>query len=330
MKCPLSAPPKSAKSRLPRLAIVSMSQKMGVFAKEKAKTLPKVSSTPKTKGKQVAAKYLTTPRNKKILPNPDSFRSVQNPKPSTLAVPKHPSVVKALVFHSPKKAINLKTSVELRTPLTKRYQGMRKLEITSQRKRVLGYSSKPAKPLGQDSQKSLPLHSTTREKVPNKEKSKTKILPQLHSHNDKETKSLRPGKCKNKGNLHDCTAETILKYGDDTEGHLAADLVKEASYPASEVDSTSKEGSKGDFNTLKQSEQTSMGENDAPRSQALDKEDDSSEGNGSENVKESSENDEQDSNDTVDEFEPSEGATCEGQMTEYDDKENASAFDENR
>ncbi|CAK9151236.1 unnamed protein product [Ilex paraguariensis] len=79
IKCPLSAPPKSSKSRVSKLAVVSsLSQKMG---DDKANVMPltKLSATPKAKSKQVAAKYLTTPRNKKCPPNPNSFKSVQNP-----------------------------------------------------------------------------------------------------------------------------------------------------------------------------------------------------------------------------------------------------------
>ncbi|GFS34481.1 hypothetical protein Acr_00g0034170 [Actinidia rufa] len=109
-----------------------------VDGKGKAKPLSKLTSTSNAKGKQVAAKYLTTPRNKKCLPNPNSFRSVQNPKTTSIAVPKNRMVAKALVFHSPKKAISIKTSVELRTPLTKICEGMKRLEINGQRKRVLG------------------------------------------------------------------------------------------------------------------------------------------------------------------------------------------------
>ncbi|XP_019232954.1 PREDICTED: uncharacterized protein LOC109213591 [Nicotiana attenuata] len=142
IKCPLTVPAKSSKSRLSKLAVVSNISHKLIEDKEKISHPSKPTSTPKIKGKLVAAKYLTTPRNKKCLPNPNSFRSVQNPKPAALAVPKSRTIAKALVFHSPKKAISLKKSVELRTPLTKLCQGIKKLEISDQKKRVLGCSEK--------------------------------------------------------------------------------------------------------------------------------------------------------------------------------------------
>ncbi|KAK1359148.1 Neurofilament heavy protein [Heracleum sosnowskyi] len=146
MKCPLSAPVKSSRSRLPRLGMVSsMSQKM-LDVKEKVGSHPKInlSSTPMVKGKQVASKYMTTPRNKRNLSHQTSFRSVQNPRPSKIAVPKSRLVAKALVFRSPKKDIPNEAAVELNTPLTKLCEGMKRLEIKSQRKRLLGYTGKMA------------------------------------------------------------------------------------------------------------------------------------------------------------------------------------------
>lgn len=147
MKCPLSAPAKSSRSRLPRLAMISsMSQKM-LDVKEKVGSHPKInlSSTPMIKGKQVASKYMTTPRNKRNLSHQTSFRSVQNPRPTKIAVSKSRLVAKALVFRSPKKGIPTETAVELNTPLTKLCEGMKRLEITSQRKHALGYTGKLAK-----------------------------------------------------------------------------------------------------------------------------------------------------------------------------------------
>ncbi|KZV38044.1 hypothetical protein F511_13298 [Dorcoceras hygrometricum] len=136
LKCPMSAPPKSSK---PRLAIMStISQKMDGEMKRIMKPPLKPGLTPMAKVKQVASKYLTTPRNKPNLSSPKSFRSVQIAKPCHIEVPKSRMVAKALVFHSPKKTIKVKTS----TPLTKCKQ-MNKLEITDQRKHhALGYSSK--------------------------------------------------------------------------------------------------------------------------------------------------------------------------------------------
>lgn len=307
LKCPLSAPPKPVKSRLPRLAIVSMSQKM-----EKVRILPKANSTPKTKGKQVAAKYLTTPRNKRVLPNSNSFRSVQNPKPTTVVgVAKSGSVARALVFHSPKKSIRLKTSVELRTPLTKLCQGMKKLEITSQRKNTLARSGKSSSKLGHDdSQKSLLLNSSRRQKVSNMEKSRTKVSQHSNCQKDQDSKSLRSGKYKSKGNLgKNCSIKEISR-DDDTKEHLDASSIQgHHTSTDSEVVSTS----------------TKVSEGDTPKCQ---QEDEVIEENALKNMKDSSENRENLNDQATTELEPSNGTTCESQMN--DDKENASAFDENR
>ncbi|PIN04514.1 hypothetical protein CDL12_22954 [Handroanthus impetiginosus] len=177
IKCPLSAPPKSSKPRLSRMAVISsLSEKM---ADEKKRP----GSTPMTKTKQVAAKYLTTPRNNRCAQNQSSFRSVQNPKPSKIDVPKSRMVAKALVFHSPKKTIKVKTSVELRTPVSKLCEGMKKLEISSQKKRVLGYSSK--------SVKELSTNSSRRQFSSCKVKTKPEQVPSSQTCNNKETKSAR-------------------------------------------------------------------------------------------------------------------------------------------
>ncbi|KAL3614404.1 hypothetical protein CASFOL_042478 [Castilleja foliolosa] len=141
-KCPLSAPPKPSKPRLSKTALVSSFSKKTTDDKEKVvKPVPKPRSTPLAKSKPVAAKYLTTPRNKKCIQNDNAFRSVQNPKPINTDVPKNRVVAKALVFQSPKKkTVKVKTSVELRTPVSKLCQGMNKLEITSKLPKSLSKS----------------------------------------------------------------------------------------------------------------------------------------------------------------------------------------------
>ncbi|KAL2518745.1 Uncharacterized protein Adt_14992 [Abeliophyllum distichum] len=153
-KYPLSAPPKSSKSRL--AVIFSISQKTMEDKKKVVKPLLKHVSTPTiTKAKPVAAKYLTTPRNKNSPKNQKSFRSVRNPKSTAIEVPKNRMVAKALVFHSPKKAIKVKTSVELRTPLTKLRERTKRVEITSQRKHIKGYSNQSSKKSQNQEAKSL-------------------------------------------------------------------------------------------------------------------------------------------------------------------------------
>ncbi|XP_073065739.1 uncharacterized protein [Primulina eburnea] len=182
LKCPMSAPPKSPK---PRLAIISsLSQKMDGEMKRIMKPSLKPGLTPMTKVKQVASKYLTTPRNNTKLSNPKSFRSVQNAKPANFEVPKSRMIAKALVFHSPKKTIKVKTSFERRTPLTKLCERMNKLEITDQKKQhILGHSSKSCRnwQTGTSIKKGERLHSQTCDTIEaksvglNRSKSKGKL-----------------------------------------------------------------------------------------------------------------------------------------------------------
>ncbi|PWA81111.1 hypothetical protein CTI12_AA178950 [Artemisia annua] len=153
LKCPMSAPAKPSKSRIPRFAMAASlaSQKNG-DPQSKTGTCTKVGSTPVARSRPVAAKYMTTPRNKMCPSNPNSFRSVQNLKTTTVDVSKNRSVAKALVFHSPKKkVICLKKSVELHTPLRKICEGMKRLDIASQKKTVKSIKSKTKKPETEDS-----------------------------------------------------------------------------------------------------------------------------------------------------------------------------------
>ncbi|KAF5951156.1 hypothetical protein HYC85_009100 [Camellia sinensis] len=186
-KCPLSVPAKPSKSRISRLAVISSFSQEMVDGRGKVKPLSKLSSTPNPKVKQVAAMYLTTPGNKNCLPSPNSFRSVQNPKPTSIAEPNNRTVAKALVFQSPKKVISIKTSSELRTPLTKICEGMKRLGISCQRKRILGYSNKSSKDIRRDPDKSSPLNPSRRKLSAYKDKSKAKEL-------------FGPPNCKEKGN----------------------------------------------------------------------------------------------------------------------------------
>ncbi|XWS40337.1 hypothetical protein CRYUN_Cryun18bG0132300 [Craigia yunnanensis] len=181
LQCPRTVPAKPSKSRVSRLAMISsISQKMGE-AKLKVGRVPKqTATTPDVKAaKQLSTKALTTPRNKKGPSNPGTFRSVRNPKPTTIEVPKSRVVAKALVFHSPKKSVKLKKSVELR----KICAGMKKLEITE--KNTLGCN----KPL-----------DASRKQLRGR-KVKSRVYDSLHSQNQKkqEVKSLKCLKKKNKG-----------------------------------------------------------------------------------------------------------------------------------
>ncbi|KAK8699894.1 hypothetical protein V6N13_018302 [Hibiscus sabdariffa] len=86
LECPRTVPAKSSKSRVSKLAMISsISQKMGE-AKVRVRHVAKQSSTtPNVKAaKQSSTKALTAPRNPKGLLNPATFRSVRNPKPTSI------------------------------------------------------------------------------------------------------------------------------------------------------------------------------------------------------------------------------------------------------
>ncbi|KAJ8768906.1 hypothetical protein K2173_023901 [Erythroxylum novogranatense] len=139
VKCPQSVPPKLSKPRISRLALITSMSKRMADPKVSVNPHSKHHKTPNTKLKQssVRTKAQTTPANKKGMPNPDAFRSVRNPKVGPVLVPKNKVVAKALVFHSPKK--RLKTSLELKTPVKTLCDAMKKLQVTSAKKHVLGY-----------------------------------------------------------------------------------------------------------------------------------------------------------------------------------------------
>ncbi|PPD89330.1 hypothetical protein GOBAR_DD13694 [Gossypium barbadense] len=190
LECPRTVPAKSSKSRVSRLAMISsISTKMGE-AKVKVKqssTTPNVKKA--TAAKQPSTKALTTPRNKKGVSNPGTFRSVRNPKPTTVEVPKDRVVAKALVFHSPKKVVKLKKSVEWSSSLRRICSGMKKLEITDgSKKNALGCS----KPL-----------AASRKQLRGREV-KSRVYDSLHCQNQKtqEAKSInRLKKKKNENEL---------------------------------------------------------------------------------------------------------------------------------
>lgn len=183
LKCPLTAPAKCSKSRVSRLALISSISHKLVDAKDKARPFhTKISATtPNVKAKQPSsvAKALTTPRTRKPISNPDTFRSVRNPKPKNVVVPKNRVVAKALVFHSPKKTMKTKGSLECGSNVGKLCVAMKKLEITSGKKHVLGYN------------KPLPL-DTPRKKLRGREV-KSRVFESLHSNKDKgqEAKSMK-------------------------------------------------------------------------------------------------------------------------------------------
>ncbi|XP_004231375.1 uncharacterized protein [Solanum lycopersicum] len=344
IKCPLTVPAKSSKSRLSKLASVSTISRKLIEDKEKTSSckliedkekighLSKPTANPKIRGRQVAAKYLTTPRNKKCLPNPNSFHSVQNPKPAALDVPKNRIIAKALVFHSPKKAISLKKSVELRIPLTKLCQGIKKLEITDQKKRLLKYSgkSKDTKPNCRDAMMN---------KNPQKDKSKTpKNTGKSQTRVPRESRPLHSTKIQNQAKLgKQCHSKNMAENGcSKTEVDLALrdsnkeiatalDNHENSAHPEANFSSTLHSTKNMDLaladavtDELKcDADQKYLVGNDLPQSQLPTREDHSST-----------------ELNTMDHsicFQTSEGAghhNCEG--VDSDDKENVSVPDENR
>ncbi|KAI5576826.1 hypothetical protein BDE02_09G071400 [Populus trichocarpa] len=133
IKCPRTAPAKSSKPRVSRLALISSISKKLVDQKVKVKPLAKRNATPNVREKQssVASKALTTPRNKKRLSNPDAFRSVRNPKAMDIA---NSRVVAKALFRSPNKSVSTKTLIELDTTVKKICAGVKKFEVTDGKK----------------------------------------------------------------------------------------------------------------------------------------------------------------------------------------------------
>lgn len=141
--------------------------------------ISKPSTTPNAKPKQAHAKAMTTPRNRKLNSNTNGFLSVKNPKTVLTEVSKTTVVAKALVFQSPKRDTKKKISVEVNTPVKTLCAAMKKLEITSVKKNVLG----DGQSLAQD---------VSRKKVRGREV-KSRVFDSLgtHSCKRKDAKSAR-------------------------------------------------------------------------------------------------------------------------------------------
>ncbi|XP_022762838.1 uncharacterized protein LOC111308633 [Durio zibethinus] len=338
LECPRTVPAKSSKSRVSRLAMISsIPQKMGE-AKVKVRPVPKQSATtPNVKAaKQSSTKALTTPRNRKGLSNPGTFQSVRNPKPTTIEVPKNRVVAKALVFHSPKRAVKLKKSVELSSSLRKICRGMEKVEITE--KNTLGCK----KPL-----------DASRKQLRGREV-KSRVYDSLHFQNQKkqEAKSVRCSKKKNKGkdlqlptkgpmchklnekystemeieakskdcSLEVCSTSSISKNPSEGLMQVIAEKVKFSS-----------DTSRNNMNSLSNSEGMNSGDDDdVPKSQ--------NEGHGEINARSSQEEKIEPCFKDKEIPEATESDDKENALASYievseskiDDKENASASDENR
>nr|DAD48239.1 TPA_asm: hypothetical protein HUJ06_018176 [Nelumbo nucifera] len=201
-KRPLSAPAKSYKSRISRLAaITSVSQRMA-DTKLKIHPIYKLNSTPNVKAKQssIATKALTTPRHKKCLPKPDSFHSVQNPKKS-VAVPKSRLVAKALVFQTPKKTERTGTSFQSPTPMSEICSGMKNLALSSQRKHASPHSCViPSRYRTYNPKKALPPSDQSKARSARKVISRDKVSSVYRDYKGQQANSSRL-KSQTKGNL---------------------------------------------------------------------------------------------------------------------------------
>ncbi|KAJ6751078.1 hypothetical protein OIU85_001587 [Salix viminalis] len=162
IKCPQTVPAKSSKPRVSRLALISSISKRTVDPKARVKSLAKQNATP------------------------NHFCSVRNPKATAVAVPNSRVVAKAL-FHSPKKSVRAKTSIELDTTVKKICAGIKKLEITEGKKHGLVCNR--------------PFPSNATRKQPRGREVKSRVYDGLLSENfnGKESKSFKCVMKKDKG-----------------------------------------------------------------------------------------------------------------------------------
>ncbi|OMO75333.1 hypothetical protein CCACVL1_16223 [Corchorus capsularis] len=335
LQCPRTVPAKSSKSRVSRLAMISsISQKMGE-TKVKVRTVPKQdATTPNVKAaKERSVKALTTPRNKKGLSNPGTFRSVRNPKPTKIEVPKSKVVAKALVFHSPKKAVKLKKSVELSSSsLRKICAGMKKLEITDgNKKNELGCN----KPL-----------DASRKQLRGREV-KSRVFDSLYSQNQKKQEA-KSSKCLKKKNKEKDLK--VSKKGDSTDKEIEAKS-KDGSLEVCSTSCTSKnhsgsleqqeidekakfssDASRSNLTSLSNSKEMNSGDGDVPKSSNGGQNEISERGSQEENVEPCSTDKEIPETVESDDKENalvSHTEVSESKVMEIDDKENATASDEN-
>ncbi|XVF00674.1 hypothetical protein REPUB_Repub04eG0021300 [Reevesia pubescens] len=308
LECPRTVPAKSSKSRVSKLAMISsISQKMGE-AKVKVRAVPKQSgTTPNVKvAKQSSTKALTTPRNRKGLSNLGTFRSVRNLNQTTIEVPNNRMVAKALVFHSPKKAVKLKKSVELSSSVRKICAGMNKLEISdTNKKNALGCN------------KAL---DASRKQLRGREV-KSRVFDSLHFQNQKKQEAKKCLKKKNK--------ETDLQLSKAGRKPNEKDLTEAKSTDGSlEICSTISGTSKNPSESLQQAM-----DDDVPKSQNEGLSEINERGSHEENIEPSSKDKEIPEATESDDKEnalASHIRVSESKVTEIDNKENASAYDENR
>ncbi|QHN80499.1 uncharacterized protein DS421_20g678730 [Arachis hypogaea] len=290
LKCPLTAP---AKPRVSRMALISsLSHKMAENKAKVNKPLAKVSAsaTPNAKVKQSpsVAKALTTPRNqKKKVSIVEPFRTVQSKKALSVAVPKSRMVGKALVFHSPKRTVKIKSSVELKTPMRVLCSAMKKLELNGGKKN------------GEECNNSLHI-SASRKKLRGREV-KSRVFDLLYSNNCKgpETNTVR------------CRKEKRVKGMEKCQVNLP--------HEENEIDSSDMEiDEKSRGSSLERCTESGISGGSKPT-----RVESSSEASVTTTLSNSTEEEKK----TTEERKQRENQAG---LTEYDDKENASAPDENR
>ncbi|PIA44273.1 hypothetical protein AQUCO_01700105v1 [Aquilegia coerulea] len=232
MKCPQSAPAKPSKPRVCRFtAMTSISQKI---AEVKVKVRPASNNlTPKVRAKEFSScgKALTTPRVKKLIPSSDPFRSVQNPK-ITDALPKNKLVAKALVFSTPKKSERKKTLLESEIPMTEICDGLKKLEINSQRKKLSWISSKSLKStVSRPKTSRTASDPSTSNLYSQKLKSRVKDSVDQKEHGSKPTRSKKRKSTKSLQKLSCPQTNSRTTSGMEFDGELRNDSLGVCSVP---------------------------------------------------------------------------------------------------
>ncbi|XP_020969887.1 uncharacterized protein LOC107623890 isoform X2 [Arachis ipaensis] len=321
LKCPLTAP---AKPRVSRMALISsLSHKMAENKAKVNKPLAKVSAsaTPNAKVKQSpsVAKALTTPRNqKKKVSIVEPFRTVQSKKALSVAVPKSRMVGKALVFHSPKRTVKIKSSVELKTPMRVLCSAMKKLELNGGKKN------------GEECNNSLHI-SASRKKLRGREV-KSRVFDLLYSNNCKgpETNTVRCRKEKRVKGMEKCQVNLPHEENEIDSSDMEIDEKSRGSSLERCTESGISGGSKPTRVESSSEASVTTTLSNSTEEEKKTTEERKQRGVKSKPVPEKGENPEaikrKDKEKSVN-FDDKENQAG---LTEYDDKENASAPDENR
>ncbi|KAK9167806.1 hypothetical protein Scep_002997 [Stephania cephalantha] len=331
VKCPLSAPAKPSKPRLPRLLISSISRSI-TNSKANAQNSLKLAATPKARAKasSVATKALTTPSHKRPIPKSDNpFRSVRNPKKST-TMSKTRVVAKALVFDSLSKTDKQKkkSSSECSSQTAEICIGMKKTS------RINAYNAATASSASKSKVSAKKLRNGGEE-----------TLKELREHNSKSFKCLMKSKSLRKPQKVTVLEEVHNEYIDmDTDRkslddpihvHCAPDrsTSHEENESTTEVETGNGSSQEKGFSSSETSSVRDKAEviltytSSNGYSSSLS---DSDRGLGNEDPNESETlNGNRDANDKENDFE-GKRIEANNEGMEYDDKENAAASDNNR